>query len=263
MFHFLNELRLRNEDLFYFSASLFVLSVIFYTLTRITSIQVAGINAWFKPFKFAISIAIYCGTMAWFCYDLRNFNIEFFNRANILLFSFELVYITVQAARAQESHFNRTTTFYRIMFGGMAIAAIAITILAVYAGLAFFNGSFNNEPRYYIWSIRLSIFIFIIFSFEGILMGGRQSHTVGAQLQTTFLPVLKWNMKEGDLRVAHFIGMHALQIIPLLSFYILKNTIAVFALSVFYLLFAAFVLVQALHSKPFIKSKLIDHEIIT
>ena len=257
MFHFLYELRLQNKELYYFSASLFVLSAIFYSLTKISSIQVAGINAWFKPFKFAIPIAIYSGTMAWFCHDLRNFDIEFFNWANILLFSFELAYITLQAARAQESHFNRTTLFYTFMFGGMAIAAISITILAAYAGLAFFNGSVDNMPRYYIWSIRLSIFIFIIFSFEGILMGGRQAHTVGLEAQTTFLPLLKWNMKESGLRVAHFIGMHALQIIPLLSFYMLKNTNAVFALSAFYLLFAAFVFVQALRSKPFIKTKLI------
>lgn len=262
MLHFIEELESRNETLFYFSAALFLMSVIFYLLTKITSIQVAGINAWFKPFKFAISIAIYCSTMAWFCYELPNFNIKLFNWANIFLFSFEIIYITIQAARKQESHFNWTTPFYRMMFGGMAIAAIAITIYAAYVGLKFFQTNFPNIPVYYVWAIRLSIFIFIIFSFEGILMGGRQTHTVGARVQTTFLPLMKWNMKEGDLRVAHFIGMHALQIIPLLSFYILKNTIAVFAVSGLYLLFAVFVLIQALQSKPFIKVKQDQYEII-
>lgn len=262
MFHFIAELKLRNETLFYFSAVLSVASAIFYVLTKFTSKQVAGINTWFKPFKFAISIAIYCSTMAWFCYELADFNIKIFNWANIFLFSFEIIYITIQAARARQSHFNQTTPFYRMMFGGMAIAAIAIAIYACYVGLIFSHTNFPNLPAYYVWAIRLSIFIFIIFSFEGILMGGRQTHTIGTQVQITFLPVLKWNMKEGDLRVAHFVGMHALQIIPLLSFYLLKNTSAVFVLSGLYLLFAVFVLVQALRSKPFIKLKIYHHEII-
>ncbi len=261
MLHFLEELKSRNETLFYFSAALFVMSVIFYLLTKITSIQVSGISAWFKPFKFAISISIYCSTMAWFCYELPDFNIKLFNWANIFLFSFEIVYINIQAARAKESHFNQTTLFYRAMFGGMAIAAIAITIYAAYVGILFFQSNFSNLPVYYVWAIRLSIFIFIIFSFEGLLMGGRGTHTIGTRVQTTFLPLMKWNMTEGDLRVAHFIGMHGLQVIPLLSFYILKNTNAVFAVSGSYFLFAVFVLIQALKSKPFIKVKQDQYEI--
>ena len=255
MFHFIRELKLRNETLFCFSVILLVAAITFYSLTKLTSIQVAGVNRWFKPFKFAISIAIYCSTMAWFCYELPNFNIILFNRVNIFLFSFEIVYITIQAARKMESHFNRATRFYRMMFGGMAIAAIAITFYSAYVGFKFAQIDFPNIPAYYVWAIRLSIFIFIIFSFEGILMGGRQTHTIGTQMQTTFLPLLKWNMKEGDLRVAHFIGMHALQIIPLLSFYILKNIAGVFMVNGLYFLFAVFVLIQALKSKAFIKSK--------
>ena len=262
MIYFLQELRLRNELLFYFSAILFVCSILFYMLTKITSVQVAGVNAWLKPFKFAISIAIYCSTMAWFVYYVPSFNVKLFTWANIFLFSFEIVYITIQASRGQESHFNSTSPFYRMMFVGMAIAAIAISIYAAYVGLKFFQADFPNLPDYYVWAIRLGIFIFLVFSFEGMLMGARGSHAIGTEEQTTFLPFLKWNRKEGDLRVAHFIGMHALQIIPLLAFYLLKDTRAVVAISIMYILFAVFVLIQALQAKPFMKSKQQQHEII-
>lgn len=223
MISFIQALKLRNETLFYFSVVLFLCSVVCYVLTKTTSLEVAGINAWFKPFKFAISIAIYCSTMAWITYELPDFNLKLFSWVNILLFSFEIAYITVQTARGQESHFNRSSPFYSMLFAGMAIAAIAITLYAAYVGLKFFQTNFPSLPNYYVWAIRLSIFIFVIFSLEGMLMGGRGSHTIGTQVQTTFLPLLKWNMKEGDLRVAHFIGMHALQIIPLLSYYLLKT----------------------------------------
>lgn len=261
MTHFIQELKSRNETLFDYSAILVACTILFYALAKTTNTQVSGINAWFKPFKFSISIAIYCSTMAWFCYELPSFNIKAFNRANILLFSFEMGYIAIQAARGQESHFNRATPFYRLMFTGMAIAAIAISIYAAYVGVKFSQTDFPHLPDYYVWAIRLGIFIFILFSFEGLLMGGRQTHSIGTKVQNTFLPLLKWNMKEGDLRVAHFIGMHALQMIPLLSFYVLKNTKAVFAVSVLYLCFAVLILVQALQSKPFIKSKQQQHDI--
>ena len=96
-----------------------------------------------------------------------------------------------------------------MMFGAMAVAAMAITLYAAYVALNFSRLSCPTQPGYYVWAIRLGIVICILFSLEGALMGGRQTHTIGTQLQTTFLPILKWNRREGDLRVAHFIGMHA------------------------------------------------------
>ncbi len=263
MIEFIQELKARNEALFYFSLMLVVMSIAFYMLTKITTTQVAGVNAWFKPFKFAVSIAVYCSTMAWFCHEPPAFNITAFNWTNISLFTFEIVYIAVQAARGEGSHFNQTTPFHAMMFAAMGVAAVLIAIYGAYVGIMFFQSEFPNIPEYYVWAIRLSIPIFFIFSLEGLLMGARQTHTVGMHEQTTFLPIFKWNMKEGDLRVAHFIGMHAIQIIPLASFYVLKSTKAVFALSALYLLFAAFVLVQALQSKSFIKSKRNPYEAVS
>ena len=262
MSDFVFELKSRNETLFYFTAILLVAAVLFIALAKVTTTQVAGVNVWYKPFKFSVSIAIYCSTMAWYCHYLPSFNTKAFSWINIALFTFEIVYITIQASRGQESHFNLTTPLYKTLFAGMALAAIGITLYAGYVGVLFFTASFANLPAYYVWAIRLSIVIFIIFSFEGLAMGGRQTHTIGTEVQTTFLPLLKWNMREGDLRVAHFVGMHALQIIPLLSFYALKNTKTVFVLSFLYLILSAFVLVQALQGKPFIKTKRTQHELI-
>ena len=130
-----------------------------------------------------------------------------------------------------------------------------------YIGLLFFLQSFPNLPSYYVWSIRLGILIFVIFSFEGGLMGSRMNHSVGAINDNSSLWLVGWSKTVGDLRVSHFIGMHALQLLPLLSFYVFKNTKITIIISIFYGLLATSTLVQALNGKPLItQNKLKDSE---
>jgi hypothetical protein len=47
--------------------------------------------------------------------------------------------------------------------------------------------------------------------------------------------------------------MHALQVLPVLSFYVFKNTKLTLALSLLYGLLALLTLIQALQGKPLIK----------
>ncbi len=144
----------------------------------------------------------------------------------------------------------------------MGLAAALVTIYTAYVGLLFFTQSFPNLPNYYVWAIRLGILIFVIFSFEGALMGSRMNHSVGALNDNSNWFIVGWSKTIGDLRVSHFIGMHALQIVPLVSFYFFKNTKATIIISVLYGILATFTLVQALQGKPIFDSKRVQNEII-
>lgn len=254
MYNFIIELKNRNEPLFYFGIANFILALIFLGLTLIFTTQVAGVNAWYKPFKFAFSIALYAITIAWFVWYLPSFNTTLFNFAVIALLGFEIVYIALQAARGQLSHFNISSPLYSALYTSMALAATAISLYTAYIGFLFFKNSFPTLPAYYLWSIRVAIILFVVFSLEGFLMGSRLSHTIGGKDGSTGLPLVNWSYKYGDPRIAHFIGMHALQVLPLLSFYLLKNTKATIIAGALYGMLALFTLLQALNGKPFYKS---------
>jgi hypothetical protein len=98
----------------------------------------------------------------------------------------------------------------------------------------------------------LGILIFVVFSFEGGLMGSRMNHSVGAINDNSNWFIVGWSKTVGDLRVSHFIGMHALQLLPLLSFYVFKNIKITIIISVLYGLLAISTLLQALNGKPLI-----------
>jgi hypothetical protein len=253
MMSFPQELRLRNPALFWFGLICLGMALVFLVLTRASSTQVNNISAWWKPFKFALSIAVYSWTMGWLCHYLPHFRVSLFNTAVIVLLGFEIVYIALQAGRGQLSHFNVSTPLYTTLYGLMGLAAVAVTIYTAYVGVLFFRGHFPGLPEAYLWGIRLGIVIFVIFSFEGGLMGGRMTHTIGGADGGPGLPLVNWSTQYGDPRIAHFIGMHALQLLPLLSFYVLHSNAAVFIVSGLYLMLAVFTLVQALKGRPLVQ----------
>jgi hypothetical protein len=249
---FLQELKSRNESLFYFGMICLLFSFVFLMLAKISNVQVFNVSAWYKPFKFAFSTFLYAWAMAWYCAYLPQFNINLFNWSIIILLGFEIIYIAIQAQRGQLSHFNISTSFYATMYSLMAFAAGAVTIYTAYIGILFFKGDFTDLPTYYLWSIRLGIIIFVVFCFEGFVMGSKLTHTIGGPDGGAGLPLLNWSTKFGDPRIAHFIGMHALQVLPFLSFHVFKNTKATVALASVYAILATFTLIQALQGKPLI-----------
>ena len=162
----------------------------------------------------------------------------------------EQVIITWQAANGRLSHFNITTPFYRSLFIIMGVAIATLTAWTGVIGYYFFRQKQFDAPMPYIWGIRLGIILFVLFSFEGGLMAGLLSHTIGAPDGGAGLPVVNWSTEYGDLRVAHFIGIHSLQVFPLFGYYVAGSNRSVQLFAAGYFMLTMFLFIQALQRIP-------------
>jgi hypothetical protein len=236
---------------------------LFTLLSQFDSRLLMGVNVWLKPMKFAVSIGIFCWTMAWFMGYLPQSTLKnALAWTMIITMIIELVCIAAQAGRGVLSHFNIQTPLDGAVFGLMGIAIGVNTFAVGIVAWLFFQDSITTnlslEPAY-LWAIRLGLMIFIVASLQGYLMGGRLQHGVGAPDGTSGLPFLNWSRSVGDLRVAHFIGLHAIQILPLAGFFLsarLSPQSAVFAVIVLALVYGGVCILaflQALAGIPLLK----------
>ena len=127
--------------------------------------------------------------------------------------------IILQAARGTTSHFNVKTAFDGAVFSTMGLM-IAINTMLVLLALVLFFGRTAPLPRAFLWGIRLGLLLFFLASIEGMAMIAQMAHTVGQPDGGPGLPVVNWSTRAGDLRVAHFLGFHALQILPLFGYWL-------------------------------------------
>lgn len=214
--------------------------------------QVLGINLWVKPIKFALSIAIYCFTWAWIIGYYPSPAVQrSFAWFTAGALSFEMVAITSQAALGRASHFNVSTPYNSIVFAMMGVFIVLQTLFAMYVGIMFFSVVPGTLSPAMLWAIRLGIITACIFAFQGGYMASKLSHTVGATDGGAALPLLNWSRKAGDLRVAHFMGLHALQIIPLFAALPgISSAAPVIWFSGGYFLFTSVLFYQALQGRP-------------
>jgi hypothetical protein len=221
-------------------------------LMRTQPEQILGVSVWLKPFKFFLSVVLFVWTMAIFLNYLEHpIQGLVYSISAVVFFSFKLVIIIYQAAQGKLSHFNTAIPLDQFLFNLMALAITVLMLHTVYIAFLFYQQS-QDTSFLLPFSIAVAISLTVIFAFEGFIMGAMLQHTVGAADGQSGLPVLNWSARAGDLRVAHFFGIHALQLVPLLSYYIAQTKRDVLIIALLYGLGVTYTLIQALRAKPFI-----------
>ncbi len=179
----------------------------------------AGVSVWIKPAKFALSISIYFASLALFSERLGEaFFLTWAGRVMswlpVFCAAFEMIYIIVQAGQGQASHFNLSSNYHSIMYALMGFGAVTMVAICAWMGIAILARHGWHDAMTLAISMGL-ILTFVLGGGFGGYLSGAGSHWVGGVANDAHgLPLVGWATAGGDLRVAHFWGIHAMQIVP-------------------------------------------------
>jgi hypothetical protein len=207
---------------------------------------IGGAPAWLKPTKFAISITVYTFTLLWLLGHVRQearwraWTVRAAGWVVLAMFAYELLAIGGQALRGVGSHFNFATPFDGAVYIAMGAAINVVMVATIVVGALLLTQRFASPA--FGWALRWGVAITVLGMAQAFLMtvpsaqqlagfeaGGPVTlvgaHSVGApdgvgvagSGGATGMPVTGWRTDVGDLRVGHFVGLHALQVLPLVG----------------------------------------------
>jgi hypothetical protein len=227
------------SGLFTIAMGIFFIAGIFFDSRYIT-----GAPAWLKLTKFAVSVIIYTFTMLWllsFIDTSRRWRKRLVNVLGWVIagtFAAEWIAMITQVVRGTTSHFNVSSPLNAALWSVMAIAIMILFITNIVIAVLLLRQKF--ESPVFAWGLRLGIIITIVGLGEGYLMtdptaqqlAGWQNgeavtivgaHSVGVEDGGPGLPGLNWSTVGGDLRIGHFVGMHALQVLPFIAWFVSRR----------------------------------------
>ncbi len=179
---------------------------------------------WLKPAKFALSLGVYLLTLAWFMGDLPEAARRGRAAATIRIVAigasaFEMAYIALQAARGLASHYNIGDPFHAAMYSLMGVAAVALTAMSPLLGALLARHRPAHLAPAFLWSIVLGLVLtFVLGAGSGAVLSTGGGHWIGGErTDANGLPLLGWSRTGGDLRAAHFLGMHAMHVLPVIG----------------------------------------------
>ena len=204
-----------HRGLFAFAVAMAVLTPVLAVLAVVDDRVLLGAPLWFKPLKFAISLALYAATLAWMLGQLRERTMQRTGWIVTAAAAIEMAVIVGQAAVGNRSHYNMDTPLSAALWSVMGVTIVVLWLATLAVALRFLREP--GRDRVATTAIRLGLVVALIGLAEGFLMATAATHTVGAPDGGPGLPLLGWSTVGGDLRIAHFIGMHALQGLPLFA----------------------------------------------
>lgn len=241
------------------------LSVPLLWLALTTEARFNGVSVWTKPWKFHVSVGLHLLTLAWFAAMLpatpsRERALSRMGLLAVACGVLELAYIGWRASRGEASHFNVGTPVAAVLYGLMGLGAVLLTACAGWLGWHIGRSAdFAHGPV-----LKRGVAVGLVLgcvlgTLAGAYLSAQSGHWVGGNASDAQgLPVLGWARDGGDLRVAHFFGLHAMHGLPVLAWLAARQLPvaaarrAVDAAALAWVLLTGLVFAQAVRGQPFL-----------
>lgn len=201
--------------------------------------QIEGASPWLKPSKFALSFAVHVATLgAILAWTRTSSTLLDWSVWSILIIAWaEFALIVLQAARGVRSHFNVETPFDAAVFTAMGVGVGALFIASVTAAIGLHRAREARPWPGIVASVAmmagasgsLTALAMVmptdaqIAGFEqGVRVSSGSRFPGGGEAAGATVPMLSWSLERGDYRIAHFLGVHQLQIV-LIWGWLLRN----------------------------------------
>ncbi len=177
---------------------------------------ISGVSVWAKPAKFFLSLGVQALTLSWALSLLpkpaRGATVA--SWAFVAALTVEMAYMIFRASRGEASHFNVATPFAAVMYAVMGLGALTLTGVTGFIGWRVWQQRGTSVLREAAGAgLVLGA---VLGTLAGAYMSAQTGHAVGGELSdANGLRLFNWSTTGGDLRVAHFIGLHSSQIVPL------------------------------------------------
>ena len=214
--HFLKSAKRGSPILWWASILMLVGMVVCFALPLVDARLIAGVSVWEKPAKFFLSLIVQAISVAWAISLLQKpaRGVKLATWMFVAAIIVEMSYMIFRASRGEPSHFNTSTLFANIMYALMGVGAITLTGTSAFVGWRVWQQrgtSFMHEAA----GIGL-MFGSLLGTIAGGYLSQQHGHWIGGDMNdATGLAFFHWSTTGGDLRVAHFIGLHAAQAVPL------------------------------------------------
>jgi len=238
------------------------LAAVFAVLAFVDERTFNGVSTWAKPLKFSMSLAIYFATLAWFAPLMPTGYFEarrglWLTSVPIVCAVLEIAYIALQAGRVEASHYN-TTLVGSIAYSLMGVGAVSLVVVGAWMATVIARRFGMRDAYAFAVVVGLWMALLLGGGFGGY-MSAQAGHWVGgAHTDAGGWWLTKWARDGGDLRVAHFFGMHAMQVLPVVGWFAgrivsRRNALAaVMVVASLYAAFSTFTFLQALAGRPFV-----------
>ena len=228
-----------------------------------------GVSTWAKPLKFQLSTGLYLLTlalfMAWLPADRRRTRLgRYVVWSAVAAGIFEVVYITWQGGFGLGSHYNRTSAFYATMYTLMGVGAVILTTASLALAVLIARSPAYALPRVLKHAVVLGLVLtFVLGTGFGSYLGAqRAGHWVGGALSDAGgLPLFNWSRSGGDLRVAHFFGIHAMHFVPAVAMLAVaarvpgaRHAASAWLIAAAFSVLTVWTFVQAALGKPFLSN---------